>query len=75
MFKNSLMDQSIPAADVPLACDPRDLHIRFAKPPGLSLKIFIPGGRGLDQVKFFKKLTKICSVFLFLVNVFKRLLK
>ena len=33
------------------------------------------GGQDLDQLKFFQELIKIYSVFLFLVNVFKRLLR
>ena len=67
------MPQSILAVTSPLD-DPQGFAHPFCQTPRFfSLKV-LPGegGQGLDQVKFFPKLIKIYSVFIFLVAVFKR---
>ena len=63
--------QSILAVNISPGVTPRDLHVLLARPPEFSPKTFCVGDRGLDQLKFFQKLMKIYSVFLFLVKAFK----
>ena len=61
------MDQSVPAVNIP----PLGIRTSFLPAPGFSRKI-LPGELGFRSGQTFPKLTKIYSVFLFLVNVLKR---
>ena len=71
MLVMKLMHRSIPAVNIP----PPGIHTSFLpEAPGFPPESFARG-RSLDWVKFFSKLIKIYGVLLFLVNVFKRLLR
>ena len=74
LFYLVIMHQSVPAVNV-LPGDHGDSQILFVPPPpGFSLKGFARG-LGFRSGQFFPKLTKIYSVFLFLVSGLRRLLR